>query len=74
MTLQEIDMSTVQCRYLGNLWVYFCLAVCVLCLNKFTAMHLSCSFPEMAEHHNIKQVLPLARELVCKVQMLIENK
>uniref|UniRef100_A0A8C5CGR7 Small G protein signaling modulator 1a n=1 Tax=Gadus morhua TaxID=8049 RepID=A0A8C5CGR7_GADMO len=31
-------------------------------------------FNEMAEHHNIKQVLPLARELVCKVQMLIENK
>ncbi|CAL8343459.1 unnamed protein product [Lota lota] len=31
-------------------------------------------FNEMAEHHNIKQILPLARELVCKVQMLIENK
>lgn len=29
---------------------------------------------EMAEHHNIKQILPLARDLVCKVQMLIENK
>ena len=44
MTLQEIDMSTVQCRYLGDLWVllYFCVAVCVLCLNKFTAMHMSC--------------------------------
>uniref|UniRef100_A0A8D3DVQ8 Small G protein signaling modulator 1a n=1 Tax=Scophthalmus maximus TaxID=52904 RepID=A0A8D3DVQ8_SCOMX len=31
-------------------------------------------FNEMAEHHNIKQILPLARDLVCKVQMLIENK
>lgn len=28
----------------------------------------------MAEHHNIKQILTLARDLVCKVQMLIENK
>ncbi|KAA0716733.1 Small G protein signaling modulator 1 RUN and TBC1 domain-containing protein 2 [Triplophysa tibetana] len=31
-------------------------------------------FNEMAEHHNIKQVLTLARDLVCKVQTLIENK
>ncbi|XP_017307063.1 small G protein signaling modulator 1 isoform X1 [Ictalurus punctatus] len=31
-------------------------------------------FNEMAEHHNVKQILELARELVCKVQMLIENK
>ncbi|KAM3867524.1 small G protein signaling modulator 1 [Diretmus argenteus] len=31
-------------------------------------------FNEMAEHHNIKHILTLARELVCKVQMLIENK
>uniref|UniRef100_A0A3B4YQV8 Small G protein signaling modulator 1 n=1 Tax=Seriola lalandi dorsalis TaxID=1841481 RepID=A0A3B4YQV8_SERLL len=31
-------------------------------------------FNEMAEHHNIKQILTLARDLVCKVQMLIENK
>ncbi|XP_073322180.1 small G protein signaling modulator 1 isoform X2 [Pagrus major] len=31
-------------------------------------------FNEMAEHHNIKQVLTQARDLVCKVQMLIENK
>uniref|UniRef100_A0A8C6Q9E6 Small G protein signaling modulator 1 n=1 Tax=Nothobranchius furzeri TaxID=105023 RepID=A0A8C6Q9E6_NOTFU len=31
-------------------------------------------FNEMAEHHNIKQTLTLARDLVCKVQMLIENK
>ncbi|XP_044227191.1 small G protein signaling modulator 1 isoform X2 [Thunnus albacares] len=31
-------------------------------------------FNEMAEHHNIKQILSLARDLVCKVQMLIENK
>lgn len=29
---------------------------------------------EMAEHHNIKQILTQARDLVCKVQMLIENK
>jgi len=28
----------------------------------------------MAEHHNIKQILTLARDLVCKVQTLIENK
>lgn len=28
----------------------------------------------MAERHNIKQILTLARDLVCKVQMLIENK
>uniref|UniRef100_A0A8C5EZK0 Small G protein signaling modulator 1-like n=1 Tax=Gouania willdenowi TaxID=441366 RepID=A0A8C5EZK0_GOUWI len=31
-------------------------------------------FNEMAEHHNIKQALTLARDLVCKVQLLIENK
>ncbi|XP_063051121.1 microtubule-associated protein futsch [Engraulis encrasicolus] len=31
-------------------------------------------FNEMAEHHNIKQILTLARELVCQVQTLIENK
>ncbi|XP_029999771.1 small G protein signaling modulator 1 isoform X2 [Sphaeramia orbicularis] len=31
-------------------------------------------FNEMAERHNIKQILSLARDLVCKVQMLIENK
>eukprot|EP00063_Salmo_salar_P041384 XP_014016219.1 PREDICTED: small G protein signaling modulator 1-like isoform X1 [Salmo salar] len=30
-------------------------------------------FNEMAEHHNSKQILTLARELVCKVQTLIEN-
>lgn len=29
---------------------------------------------EMAEHHNIKQILTQARDLVRKVQMLIENK
>ncbi|KPP71177.1 small G protein signaling modulator 1-like [Scleropages formosus] len=29
---------------------------------------------EMAEHHNVQQVLTLARDLVCKVQRLIENK
>ncbi|KAK2902130.1 small G protein signaling modulator 1 isoform X2 [Channa argus] len=31
-------------------------------------------FNEMAEHHNITQILTLARDLVGKVQMLIENK
>uniref|UniRef100_A0A672P412 Small G protein signaling modulator 1 n=1 Tax=Sinocyclocheilus grahami TaxID=75366 RepID=A0A672P412_SINGR len=31
-------------------------------------------FNEMAEHHNTKQILTLARDLVCKVQTLIENK
>ncbi|KAM6930411.1 small G protein signaling modulator 1 isoform 2-T2 [Xenentodon cancila] len=31
-------------------------------------------FNEMAERHNIKQILTLARDLVSKVQMLIENK
>ncbi|XP_068616893.1 small G protein signaling modulator 1 [Brachionichthys hirsutus] len=31
-------------------------------------------FNEMAEHHNMKQILSQARDLVCKVQMLIENK
>ncbi|KAM8761026.1 small G protein signaling modulator 1 isoform 3-T3 [Acanthopagrus schlegelii] len=31
-------------------------------------------FNEMAEHHNIKQILTQARDLVCKVQLLIENK
>lgn len=31
-------------------------------------------FNEMAEHHNIKQILTLSRDLVCKVQTLIENK
>ncbi|KAG8012041.1 Small G protein signaling modulator 1 [Nibea albiflora] len=31
-------------------------------------------FNEMAEHHSIKQILTQARDLVYKVQMLIENK
>ncbi|XP_066509859.1 small G protein signaling modulator 1-like isoform X2 [Hoplias malabaricus] len=31
-------------------------------------------FNEMAEHHNVKQVLAMARDLVCKVQTIIENK
>ncbi|KAL2091838.1 hypothetical protein ACEWY4_011636 [Coilia grayii] len=31
-------------------------------------------FNEMAEHHSIKQILTLARDLVCQVQTLIENK
>ncbi|XP_061458795.1 small G protein signaling modulator 1 isoform X1 [Rhineura floridana] len=31
-------------------------------------------FNEMAEHHNSKQILKLARDLVYKVQTLIENK
>ncbi|XP_034548681.1 small G protein signaling modulator 1 isoform X2 [Notolabrus celidotus] len=31
-------------------------------------------FNEMAEHHNMKQILTQARDLVCKVQILIENK
>ncbi|XP_012686005.2 small G protein signaling modulator 1 isoform X2 [Clupea harengus] len=31
-------------------------------------------FNEMAEHHNMKQILTLARDLVCQVQTLIENK
>ncbi|XP_076855236.1 small G protein signaling modulator 1 isoform X2 [Brachyhypopomus gauderio] len=31
-------------------------------------------FNEMAEHHDVKQLLALARDLVCKVQRLIENK
>lgn len=30
--------------------------------------------PEMAERHNTKQILKLARDLVYKVQTLIENK
>lgn len=32
------------------------------------------SFSEMAERHNAKQILQLARDLVHKVQILIENK
>lgn len=31
-------------------------------------------FNEMAERHNAKQILQLARDLVHKVQILIENK
>ncbi|GCB74841.1 hypothetical protein scyTo_0020262, partial [Scyliorhinus torazame] len=31
-------------------------------------------FNEMAEHHDAQQVLKLARDLVYKVQTLIENK
>lgn len=31
-------------------------------------------FNEMAERHNTKQILKLARDLVSKVQTLIENK
>lgn len=31
-------------------------------------------FPEMAERHSTKQILKLARDLVYKVQTLIENK
>lgn len=33
-----------------------------------------CLFAEMAERHNTKQILKLARDLVYKVQTLIENK
>lgn len=32
------------------------------------------SLAEMAERHNAKQILQLARDLVHKVQILIENK
>lgn len=32
------------------------------------------SLSEMAERHNAKQILQLARDLVHKVQILIENK
>lgn len=35
---------------------------------------LHSAFSEMAERHNTKQVLKLARGLVYKVQTLIENK
>ncbi|XP_025022940.1 small G protein signaling modulator 2 isoform X2 [Python bivittatus] len=31
-------------------------------------------FNEMAEHHNAQEILKIARDLVCKVQTLIENK
>ncbi|KAM9391476.1 small G protein signaling modulator 1 [Pholidichthys leucotaenia] len=31
-------------------------------------------FNEMAERHDVKRILTVARDLVCKVQMLIENK
>ncbi|KAJ6657901.1 hypothetical protein lerEdw1_001821 [Lerista edwardsae] len=31
-------------------------------------------FNEMAEHHNALEILKIARDLVCKVQTLIENK
>uniref|UniRef100_H3DEM2 Small G protein signaling modulator 1 n=1 Tax=Tetraodon nigroviridis TaxID=99883 RepID=H3DEM2_TETNG len=39
-----------------------------------TGAHIIKFFNEMAERHNIKQILSQARDLVCKVQMLIENK
>jgi len=35
---------------------------------------LPCALSEMAERHNTKHVLKLARDLVYKVQTLIENK
>lgn len=35
---------------------------------------LSVCVAEMAERHNTKQILKLARDLVYKVQTLIENK
>ncbi|XP_015277398.1 PREDICTED: small G protein signaling modulator 2 [Gekko japonicus] len=31
-------------------------------------------FNEMAEHHNAQEILQIARDLVCRVQTLIENK
>uniref|UniRef100_A0ABM5EMM9 Small G protein signaling modulator 2 isoform X2 n=1 Tax=Pogona vitticeps TaxID=103695 RepID=A0ABM5EMM9_9SAUR len=31
-------------------------------------------FNEMAEHHNVQEILKIARDLICKVQTLIENK
>ncbi len=34
----------------------------------------SLSFTEMAERHNAKQVLKLSRDLVLRLQDLIENK
>lgn len=37
--------------------------------------HRVCVFPpERAEHHDAQEILQIARELVHKVQMLIENK
>jgi len=35
---------------------------------------LFCFLPEMAERHNAKQVIRIARDLVYKLQDLIENK
>lgn len=47
----------------AELWAGGCSALsCLLCVA------------EMAERHNTKQILKLARDLVYKVQTLIENK
>jgi len=37
-------------------------------------MYVMCIFLEMAEHHDAKTVLSLARNLVLQLQTLIENK
>lgn len=44
------------------------------CMGKNVQAVVCLCLSEMAERHNIKQILTLARDLVCKVQMLIENK
>lgn len=44
------------------------------CVGKNVQAVVCLCLSEMAERHNIKQILTLARDLVCKVQMLIENK
>jgi len=36
--------------------------------------NIICTFPEMAERHNARSVLQLARSLVLQLQMIIENK
>lgn len=43
-------------------------------LIQVTWLILMCLLTEMAERHNVPQVLMMARDLVHKVQTLIENK
>uniref|UniRef100_A0A670KCX3 Small G protein signaling modulator 2 n=1 Tax=Podarcis muralis TaxID=64176 RepID=A0A670KCX3_PODMU len=60
------------------IWAASILRTFVLsCLTWYRPTRLELDFTEsskMAEHHNAQEILKIARDLVCKVQTLIENK
>lgn len=58
-----------------NVYIYVCVKKkqCITSLNR-KYVPMSCVVIEMAEHHDAKTVLSLARNLVLQLQTLIENK